>query len=88
MALKDGEAYLQRAAEATHAIRRDFTASGRNAPSEALLRRAADIVASYPDAWPVYAAPPDDWDGRFAVAILWTWRTIRAERAAPRAAAA
>jgi hypothetical protein len=88
MVLDDGETHRQRFAEATHAIRRDFTASGRDAPSEALLRRAADIVASYPDAWPSYAAPPDDWDGRFAVAILWTWRSIRAELAAPRAAAA
>jgi hypothetical protein len=88
MAPQDSETYLQRVAETTGAIRRDFAASGREQPREPLLRRAADIVASYPDAWPEYAAPPDDWDGRFAVALLWTWRKLRAERAAPGAAAA
>jgi hypothetical protein len=88
MALENGEAHLQRVAETAGAIRRDFAASGREALNEALLRRAADIVASYPDAWPQYAAPPDDWDGRFAVAILWTWRTLRAELATSRTAAA
>ncbi len=88
MALEDGEAHLQRVAETASAIRRDFAASGRDAPNEKLLRRAADIVASYPDAWPQYAASPDDWDGRYAVALLWTWRTLRPDLAAPRAAAA
>ncbi len=88
MALEDGEAHLQRVAETASAIRRDFGASGRDAPNEKLLRRAADIVASYPDAWPQYAASPDDWDGRYAVALLWTWRTLRPDLAAPRAAAA
>ncbi len=88
MVLEDGEAHLQRVAETAGAIRRDFAASGRDAPSEKLLRRAADIVASYPDAWPQYAASPDDWDGRYAVALLWTWRTLRTEGVGPRAAAA
>jgi len=88
MASENDEAHLQRATETADAIRRDFVASGRDAPSERLLRRAADIVASYPDAWPQYAAPPDDWDGRFAVVILWTWRTLRAELAPPCSAAA
>jgi hypothetical protein len=88
MALEDGQTHLQRVAETARAIRRDFAAAGREAPNEALLRRAADIVASYPEAWPQYAAPADDWDGRFAVAILWTWRTLGAELATPRTAAA
>jgi len=88
MALEDGKAHLGRVAETKHAIRRDFAASGREPPSDTLLRRAADIVASYPDAWPQYAAPPDDWDGRYAVALLWTWRKIKAEAAAKRTAAA
>jgi hypothetical protein len=84
----ENEGRVQSVADTMSAIRRDFAASGREAPREALLRRAADIVASYPDAWPQYAAPPDDWDGRFAVAILWTWRTLRSDLAPPRAAAA
>ncbi len=88
MGLEEGEAHRLRVSETIGAIRRDFAALGRAAPSETLLRRAADIVASYPDAWPQYAAQPDDWDGRFAVATLWTWRKIRGELAAPRAAAA
>jgi hypothetical protein len=88
MGLDDGETHLQRVAEIADAIRRDFAASGREPPDETRLRRAADIVASYPDAWPQYAAPPDDWDGRFAVAILWTWRRARDERSTPYAAAA
>jgi hypothetical protein len=88
MAPHGGELHRQRVAEAATEIRRDFVAAGCAMPSETLLRRAADIVASYPDAWPLYAAPPNDWDGRFAVAILWTWRKLKAERAAPRAAAA
>jgi hypothetical protein len=88
MAPQGGELHLQRVAEAAADIRRDFAASGCAMPGEAALRRAADIVASYPEAWPQYAAPPEDWDGRFAVAVLWTWSRIRAELAAPRAAAA
>jgi hypothetical protein len=88
MVLEEGDTHLQRVAETIGAIRRDFAASGRDAPNETLLRRAADIVASYPDAWPQYAARPDDWDGRYAVAILWTWRTLRTALAAQRAAAA
>jgi hypothetical protein len=83
MRLEDDEPTLQRASESVAdtlaAIRRDFAASGREAPSEAVLRRAADIVANYPDAWPRYDAHPDDWDGRYAVAALWTWRKVRAE---------
>jgi len=88
MRLENREAHLQRATETADAIRRDFAACGREAPSERLLRRAADIVASYPEAWPQYAAPTDDWDGRFAVALLWTWRKVRADLTPPRAAAA
>jgi hypothetical protein len=88
VALDGGEIHRHRVAEAAAEIRRDFAASGSAIPSETLLRRAADIVASYPDAWPQYAAPPDDWDGRFAVAILWTWRKVRPDLATPRAAAA
>jgi hypothetical protein len=88
MGMENREAHLQRAAETADAIRRDFAVCGREAPSETLLRRAADIVASYPEAWPQYAAPTDDWDGRFAVALLWTWRKLRADLATPRAAAA
>jgi len=88
MAFEGGELHLQRVAEAAADIRRDFAACGCTMPAEGLLRRAADIVASYPDAWPQYDAPPDDWDGRFAVALLWTWRKVRTDLAAPRAAAA
>jgi len=88
MGLENGETHLRRVADAADAIRRDFLAASRDAPHETLLRRAADIVASFPDAWPQYAASPDDWDGRYAVAILWTWRTLRTELASPRSAAA
>ena len=88
MALAGGEHHLQRVAEAAAEIRRDLSASGSAVPRDAILLRAADIVASYPDAWPHYAAQPDDWDGRIAVAALWTWRKLRAELGARCAAAA
>jgi hypothetical protein len=83
-----GELHRQRVAQAAADIRRDFIAAGWAMPSDTVLRRAADIVASYPDAWPHYDAAPDDWDGRIAVAMLWTWRKVRADPAASRAAAA
>jgi len=88
MAQDSGELHLRRVAEAASEIRRDFARSGFALPDEATLSRAADIVARYPDAWPRYDAEPDDWDGRFAVALLWTWRKLRANLAVPRATAA
>lgn len=88
MALDSGELHLRRVAETASDIRRDFAASGCAIPDEATLRRAADIVVSYPDAWPRYDAPPDDWDGRIAVATLWTWRKLCANLIAPRIKAA
>ncbi len=88
MGSKGGEFHREAAAAAALEIRRDFAASGAPPPDEAILRRAAAIVASYPDAWPHYDAQPDDWDGRIAVALLWTWRKLRANRTAAPAQAA
>jgi len=88
MVVNSGELHLQRVAEATAEIKRDFASGGVPLPSDLVLRRAADIVASYPDAWSRYDAPPDDWDGRSAVAILWTWRKLKTAGTVPRAAAA
>jgi hypothetical protein len=88
MASKGSERHREAAAAAATEIRCDLAASGAPSPDEAIVRRAADIVASYPEAWPHYDAPPDDWDGRFAVALLWTWRKVRADRIAPRTRAA
>jgi len=88
MTLDGGELHLQRVAEAAAEIRRDFAAAGCVTPNEATLRRAADIVASYPDAWPRYDAQPDDWDGRVAVTLLWTWRKLRLKLTSPCATAA
>jgi hypothetical protein len=88
MASEDGDTHLQRVAATVRAIQRDFAAVGREAPGDAVLRRAADIVASYPDAWPRYDAHPDDWDGRYAVAALWIWRKVRADLDLGRPAAA
>jgi hypothetical protein len=88
MALDLSELHAQRLAEAMAHIRRDFASAGAALPSDAALRRAADIVAAYPDAWPDYDAPPEDWDGRFAVALLWTWRKMKAQTPSPHAAAA
>jgi hypothetical protein len=87
MVVDDGELYGRRVAETIVAIRRDFRAAGRPLPDEPILRKAAGIVVSYPDAWPRYTSLPDDWDGRIAVATLWAWRKICAERVDRSAAA-